>query len=313
MDYTQLNGSSSSKDSRTGHRKPSRFFWASIVAFVLAIVVGCYVGVSWGENRQTPLGAPQTRQIKPSPMNSRLPLSPTLKKTTVSSSRPIKASASTFDPFNAGFGSRSFRHSMKDMFEVFDWIDRMNDMDKYLLGKQLRQNYWDELLGRGDSTASRSEEGSTSMIPESQSAPLSSKKDELTSPMGLSTLGRGWGAPALQLSETDQEYRYTMDIQGMDKADVKLSLQNNVMIVQGTKMEQTEDGFHSSSFKRSFTMPPDANLQTLSSKELENGQLLISAEKIAPSASDVKEIAIERLPMENDETAGVAPPDESGA
>uniref|UniRef100_A0A7S3YEG7 SHSP domain-containing protein n=1 Tax=Lotharella globosa TaxID=91324 RepID=A0A7S3YEG7_9EUKA len=285
MNYVHLHDSSSSKR-RTCIRRPSKLTWAAIATVMIEIIgVGCYVGVSLSENRQR-LGAPQVRQSTTKPAISQAAVSS--KPTTMTSPRPTKTSAWMYDPFS--FGSRGIRQSMNDMFEVFDWMDRMNDMDEYLLARRrLRQNYWDEMLQRDDSTAPQSDGKSTSgMIEKSEPAGFPFNKNiDIANPMGLSTLGRGWAAPSLQLSETDKEYRYTMDIQGMDKADLKLSLQNNIMIVQGTKMEKTEDGFHTSSFKRSFTMPPDANLDSLSSKELENGHLLISAEKVAPSAGDV--------------------------
>lgn len=98
-----------------------------------------------------------------------------------------------------------------------------------------RRQIRDNLRQKRESVATLPTEGTKEERPAitQQPATILSKNIDVSSPFGMSTFGKGWMAPPLQLSETDDDYRYTLDIQGMDKADLKLSLQDNIMIVQG--------------------------------------------------------------------------------
>jgi len=130
-----------------------------------------------------------------------------------------------------------------------------------------------------------------------QDKPIATKPEQVTrrSPQEISPQ-ENWMVPSLKMSEADNAYNYRLDIQGMDRDNLKLTLQENVVIVEGNKVVETDDGYHSSSFKRSFTLPPDADLDTLRSKEVKGGELILIADKLKPTKrSGVREIKIERL------------------
>jgi len=126
---------------------------------------------------------------------------------------------------------------------------------------------------------------SSSSTPSSALSPLSSASSE------------NLMVPSLRMSEGEAAYNYRLDVQGMDRDDLKLTLQDNIVVVEGNKMVQTDDGYHSSSFKRSFTLPPDADLDTVRSQEISEGELVLTADKLKPATHHgVREIKIERLP-----------------
>jgi len=137
-------------------------------------------------------------------------------------------------------------------------------------------------------------------------SPSTTKKDtSIDTAYGMTKLGNEYTVPALKFNEDRTSYSYELDIQGMEPEDIKLSLQDNILIVEGTKMVETEGGYYSQSFKRSFTLPREANLDTLRSRDLGTGKLTVTADKLVPepepTSATIREITIERLPSKNAE------------
>ena len=94
--------------------------------------------------------------------------------------------------------------------------------------------------------------------------------------------------PSADISETDTSYLIKAEIPGVNKEDVKVTIQDGMLTVQGErKMEKEEKGkkFHRiersyGSFMRSFRVPDDADESTVKA-EFKDGVLNITLAKSA--------------------------------
>jgi len=110
-------------------------------------------------------------------------------------------------------------------------------------------------------------------------------------------LGVGDWHPQVDISENDGQYLVKADIPGVAKEDIKITIDNDVLTIQGErKQEQEEENKHFhrverfyGSFIRSFTLPDDADAAALKAAAQE-GQLTVTIPKkvSAPSASAVQ-------------------------
>jgi HSP20 family protein len=105
-------------------------------------------------------------------------------------------------------------------------------------------------------------------------------------------------APTVDITEDDKEYLIKAEIPDVDKKDVKVTVQDGVLTLQGErKQEKEEKGkkFHRiersyGSFVRSFALPDDVSEDKLKA-EFKDGMLLVhlpKAEKPKPKAIEVK-------------------------
>jgi len=63
----------------------------------------------------------------------------------------------------------------------------------------------------------------------------------LPSPLGqFGQFGANW--PSLDFEETENEYRVTAELPGLEEKDVNLELRDNALIISGEKRSQTEEG-----------------------------------------------------------------------
>lgn len=103
--------------------------------------------------------------------------------------------------------------------------------------------------------------------------------------------------PSADISETDTAYLIKAEIPGVKKEDVKVSIQNGMLTIQGErKMEKEEKDkkFHRiersyGSFMRSFRVPEDADESAVKA-EFKDGVLNVTLAKSAkakPKAIDV--------------------------
>ena len=110
-------------------------------------------------------------------------------------------------------------------------------------------------------------------------------------------MGVGDWHPRVDISENDGQYLVKADIPGVAKDDIKITVDNDVLTIQGErKQEQEEENKHFhrverfyGSFIRSFTLPDDADAAALKAAAQE-GQLTVTIPKkvSAPSASAVQ-------------------------
>ena len=104
--------------------------------------------------------------------------------------------------------------------------------------------------------------------------------------------------PAVDISETEREYLINIELPEVKKEDVKVTLQEGVLVIHGErKQEKEEKGkkYHRversyGSFARSFTVPDGVD-ETKVAAEFKDGLLnlhLPKSEKARPKAIDVK-------------------------
>ena len=83
---------------------------------------------------------------------------------------------------------------------------------------------------------------------------------------------RGGGfVPAVDLSENDSHYTITVEIPGVNKDDVHVELQDDLLVISGEKKSEREEKKDRGrylersygSFSRSFTLPGDADAERL--------------------------------------------------
>ena len=115
---------------------------------------------------------------------------------------------------------------------------------------------------------------------------------------GKETLTAADWVPTVDIEEGEQDYHITAELPGLSKEDVKITLQEGVLTLQGErKQEKEEKGkrFHRversyGAFVRSFALP-DAVDETKVSAEFKDGELHIrlpKSEKAKPKAIEVK-------------------------
>lgn len=104
--------------------------------------------------------------------------------------------------------------------------------------------------------------------------------------------------PSVDISEADEEFQIKAELPGVKKDDVKVTLDNGVLTLQGERKEEREEKgrkFHRiersyGQFIRSFTLP-DVVDDTKVKAEFKDGVLhlrLAKSEKAKPKAIEVK-------------------------
>jgi len=112
-----------------------------------------------------------------------------------------------------------------------------------------------------------------------------------------SMLGLGDWNPRVDISESNSSYIIKADIPGVAKEDLKVTLDNGVLTIQGERKQDKEEvnkRFHRierfyGSFSRSFSLPEDAEAKELKATAQE-GQLVVSVPRkaVTPSAEAVQ-------------------------
>jgi HSP20 family protein len=100
-------------------------------------------------------------------------------------------------------------------------------------------------------------------------------------------------SPALDIAESDQAYTVTLDLPGVAKDDVKVSIDGRRVSIEAraTKTQERKDGDRiiyreraESSYARSFALPADVD-QDRSSAKLDNGVLKLELTKRRPATA----------------------------
>lgn len=105
--------------------------------------------------------------------------------------------------------------------------------------------------------------------------------------------------PRVDIAEDDQNVYVTAELPGVDKKDVKVSLQDNVLTIKGEKKSEVKDENKNyfriertyGSFCRSFQLPAEIDHDKVKAK-FENGMLMIEAAKKEPTSRNEKLIEI---------------------
>jgi len=105
--------------------------------------------------------------------------------------------------------------------------------------------------------------------------------------------------PSCDISESDKEYRVHVELPGVNKDDVHVTLQDGVLTIQGERREEKEQKgakFHRrelsyGTFVRRFTMPDDASESNVDAT-FKDGILNVVIEKNKAKTSKAKQIAV---------------------
>jgi len=92
--------------------------------------------------------------------------------------------------------------------------------------------------------------------------------------------------PAVNIAETDQEYRVELAAPGLEKKDFKIDLHKNVLTITSEKEVRSEENnenfmrkeFSYNSFRRSFTLPETVNADKIKAEQA-NGILTVHIPK----------------------------------
>jgi len=106
--------------------------------------------------------------------------------------------------------------------------------------------------------------------------------------------------PRVDIGETKEGFQIKAEIPGVEKENVKVSVQNGVLNLQGERHEEEkEQGLHfhrverfHGSFSRSFTLPPSVDAGQVKA-QFRDGVLTINLAKLPGSESATQEVAVE--------------------
>ena len=105
--------------------------------------------------------------------------------------------------------------------------------------------------------------------------------------------------PALDIRDSEKSYMVNLDLPGMEKKDIEISVSNGVLTITGERKtelnEERESCIRSEisygKFSRSFTLTDDVNEEDIQAK-FKNGVLTLAIPKKEPVEPLVKQIAI---------------------
>ena len=111
------------------------------------------------------------------------------------------------------------------------------------------------------------------------------------------SFGTFW-TPAVDITESEDAYLVEVELPGLKKEDVKITMENNILTIQGEKKQEKEEkreNYHRSergygSFQRSFTLPTTVKSDKIEA-QYRNGILtatLPKVEEAKPKAVEVK-------------------------
>lgn len=99
--------------------------------------------------------------------------------------------------------------------------------------------------------------------------------------------------PRVDIVETDDAYEIQADIPGVRKEDLRVTIDNGVLTVQGERQQEKKEESarmhrverYYGTFSRSFTLPEDADTAGLRAKA-EEGQLTVTVPRRGPAPSE---------------------------
>jgi HSP20 family protein len=92
--------------------------------------------------------------------------------------------------------------------------------------------------------------------------------------------------PSIDISETETQFVIDVEVPGVDKKDIELSIENNTLTISGErKFEKKEDNkqyhrveSHYGTFSRTFSLPDNVNTESINAS-YNNGILSITVDK----------------------------------
>lgn len=110
-----------------------------------------------------------------------------------------------------------------------------------------------------------------------------------------------WLSPAADASSGKDAYHITMELPGVNEADIDITVENGVLSVRGEKKSEHEEKgdtwFFSErqygAFSRSFRLPPDADQDAISA-DIKDGVLTLAVPKAVPADEGGRKVNINR-------------------
>lgn len=122
-------------------------------------------------------------------------------------------------------------------------------------------------------------------------------------PLRLPTikLGRFASVPALDMSETDKNYKITAELPGIDPENVEVTFEDGLLRIAGEKKQEREEnerGYRLSersygAFERLLTLPSAANPDKIDAK-FKNGLLTVTIAKKSEEKQNVRRIKVQK-------------------
>lgn len=108
-----------------------------------------------------------------------------------------------------------------------------------------------------------------------------------------------WFAPRSDAAVGPEAYEITMELPGIEQADLDIALQDGLLIVTGEKRAEHEESGKSyffsereyGAFQRAFRVPPDADAEAIDA-ELKNGVLRIMLPKRRSEGGPSRKVAV---------------------
>ncbi|MBT3252312.1 MAG: Hsp20/alpha crystallin family protein [Candidatus Marinimicrobia bacterium] len=103
--------------------------------------------------------------------------------------------------------------------------------------------------------------------------------------------------PGFAVNDSEKEYIITADLPGMEKKEIDISVQENILKISGERKSEFENksdqyseiGF--GKFNRTFNLPDHVNEESIKA-QFKNGVLTLNIPKIEPIKPEVKTITI---------------------
>lgn len=105
--------------------------------------------------------------------------------------------------------------------------------------------------------------------------------------------------PAVDIKETDESFLLYADIPGLNKNDINVNVENNVISISGEREITSNEDYKSyhyrertyGSFKRSFKLPENVNEKKISA-DFNNGVLNVTIPKLKGTLSTERKIKV---------------------
>ncbi len=104
-------------------------------------------------------------------------------------------------------------------------------------------------------------------------------------------------SPAVDIAETEKEYRFVFEVPGMEQKNLSISVENRTLTISGEKVSETREKEGNlrlerwfGKFSRSFTLPETADAENIGAS-LKNGVLTVTVakkEEATPRKVEVK-------------------------
>lgn len=116
---------------------------------------------------------------------------------------------------------------------------------------------------------------------------------------GMANRSLGFGAPSVDVAETEKAVEIAAELPGMDEKDIEISLTEDVLTIKGEKKAEREEnkkGYYLSersygSFYRAIPLPPGIATDKVKA-EFKKGVLTVTLPKTAEAQAKVKKVEV---------------------